>query len=151
MISKKLEKAINDQITAELWSSQLYLQMSLFLKHEGWEGSAHWMGMQAGEEREHALSMADYLIKRGGVPCGWDNLLEVFKAVYKHECHVSELIDELVDLASAEKDKATQDFLWGFVREQVEEEATASGIVDSLKRAGENNYIVVDRELGSRK
>ena len=40
--------------------------MSLFLKREGWEGSAHWMGMQAGEEREHALSMADYLIKRGG-------------------------------------------------------------------------------------
>ena len=160
MISKKLEKAINDQITAELWSSQLYLQMSLFLKREGWEGSARWMGMQADEEREHALSMADYLIKRGGevklakideVPCGWDNLLEVFKAVYKHECHVSELIDEFVDLASAEKDKATQDFLWGFVREQVEEEATASGIVDSLKRAGENNYIVVDRELGSRK
>ena len=46
---------------------------------------------------------------------------------------------------------STSSFLWGFVREQVEEEATASGIVDSLKRAGENNYIVVDRELGSRK
>ena len=159
MISKKLEKAINDQITAELWSSQLYLQMSLFLKHEGWEGSAHWMGMQAGEEREHALSLADWVIKRGGevrltrideVPCGWDNLLEVFKAVYKHECHVSELIDELVDLASAEKDKATQDFLWGFVREQVEEEATAAGIVDSLKRAGENGYFFIDAELAKR-
>ena len=59
MISKKLEKAINDQIAAELWSSQLYLQMSLFLKKEGWNGSAHWMGRQADEEREHALSLAD--------------------------------------------------------------------------------------------
>ena len=28
MISSKLQQAINDQITAELWSSQLYLQMS---------------------------------------------------------------------------------------------------------------------------
>lgn len=159
MISKKLEKAMGDQIAAELWSSQLYLQMSLFLKREGWNGSAHWMGKQAEEERGHALSMADWVIKRGGevkltkideVPCGWDNLLDVFKAVYKHECHVSELVNELVDVASAEKDKATQDFLWGFVREQVEEEATASGIVDSLKRAGENGYFFVDSELGKR-
>ena len=41
----------------------------------------------------------------------------MFEHVYKHECHVSELIDKLVDVASAEKDKASQDFLWGFVRE----------------------------------
>lgn len=159
MISKKLEKAINDQIAAELWSSQLYLQMSLFLKKEGWNGSSHWMGKQADEEKEHALSLADWVIKRGGevrltgideVPCGWDNLLEVFKAVYNHECHVSELIDGLVDVASAEKDKASQDFLWGFVREQVEEEATAAGIVDSLKRAGENGYFFIDAELAKR-
>lgn len=159
MISKKLEKAINDQIAAELWSSQLYLQMSLFLKKEGWNGSAHWMGKQADEEREHALSLADWVIKRGGevrltavdeVPCGWENLLDVYNAVYKHECHVSELIDGLVDVASAEKDKASQDFLWGFVREQVEEEATAAGIVDSLKRAGENGWFFVDAELAKR-
>lgn len=159
MISKKLEKAINDQIAAELWSSQLYLQMSLFLKKEGWNGSAHWMGRQADEEREHALSLADWVIKRGGevkltkideVPCGWDNLLDVYKAVYKHECHVSELIDALFDVASAEKDKASQDFLWGFVREQVEEEATAAGIVESLERAGENGWFFVDAELAKR-
>ena len=113
MISKKLENAINDQIVAELWSSNLYLSMALFLKKEGWNGSANWMFKQADEEREHALTMADYLIKRGGearvgkldeVPFGWKSLLEVFEAVYNHECHVSKLIDELVDLASAEND-----------------------------------------------
>ena len=32
MITEKLQKAINDQITAELWSSNLYLQMSYFLE-----------------------------------------------------------------------------------------------------------------------
>ena len=37
MITAKLQKAINDQITAELWSSNLYLQMSYFLKNQGWE------------------------------------------------------------------------------------------------------------------
>ena len=29
MITAKLQKAVNDQIAAELWSSNLYLQMSL--------------------------------------------------------------------------------------------------------------------------
>ena len=76
--------------------------------------------------------------------------MEVFEHVYKHECHVSELINTLVDVASAEKDKATQDFLWGFVREQVEEEATAQGIVDKLKKAGDAGIFYVDAQLKNR-
>ena len=42
----------------------------------------------------------------------------------KHECYVSELIDKLVDIAEADKDHASRDFLFWFVREQVEEEST---------------------------
>lgn len=159
MISQKLQEAINDQITAELWSSNIYLQMAFHLEHEGWSGFAHWMYKQAEEEKEHAVTLAHYLIKRGGkaevsvipeVPGGWGSVLEVFEHVYNHECHVSNLIDKLVDVASAEKDKATQDFLWGFVREQVEEEATASEIVDKIKKAGEQGLFYVDAQLGQR-
>ena len=61
------------------------------------------------------------------------------------------MINELVDVASAEKDKATQDFLWGFVREQVEEEATAASIVDKLKKAGDAGLLFVDAQLAERK
>ena len=59
-------------------------------------------------------------------------------------------MDALVDMAAAEKDKATQDFLWGFVREQVEEEATAQGIVDKIKRAGDAGIFFIDSQLGQR-
>ena len=159
MITENLQKAINDQITAELWSSNLYLQMSFYMAKEGWDGAAHWLAKQAEEEKEHAVDMAHYLIKRGGeakvsmidvVPQGWGSYAEVFEHVYKHECHVSELIDKLVDVASAEKDKATQDFLWGYVREQVEEEATASSIVDKIGKAGEHGLFYIDAELAKR-
>ncbi len=159
MITEKLQQAINDQITAELWSSNLYLQMAFFLKKEGWDGFAHWMEKQSNEEKEHAMSMANWIIKRGGeakvdkidvVPYGWGSVLEVFEHVYKHECHVSELIDKLVDVASAEKDKATQDFLWGFVREQVEEEETAIGIVEKIRKAGDAGLFYLDAQLGNR-
>jgi ferritin len=60
------------------------------------------------------------------------------------------MIDMLVDVASAEKDHATQDFLWGFVREQVEEEAQASNIVDMLTHAESAGVCVVDERLGQR-
>jgi ferritin len=84
------------------------------------------------------------------VPQGWGTPLEVFEAAYKHECHISKLIGELVSVASSERDNATQDFLWGFVREQVEEEATAQGIVDKLKKAGDAGIFFIDSQLGHR-
>ena len=160
MISEKLQNAINEQITAEMWSANLYLSMSFYFEKEGFSGFANWMKKQSQEELEHAYVMADYIIKRGGVakvdkidvvPSGWGTPLEVFEYVYKHECHVSKMIDELVSVASAERDNATQDFLWGFVREQVEEEATAQGIVDKIKKAGDAGIFFIDSQLGQRK
>ena len=160
MISEKLQNAINEQITAEMWSANLYLSMSFYFEKEGFSGFANWMKKQSQEELEHAYVMADYIIKRGGVakvdkidvvPSGWGTPLEVFEHVYKHECHVSKMIDELVSVASAERDNATQDFLWGFVRDQVEEEATAQGIVDKIKKAGDAGIFFIDSQLGQRK
>lgn len=160
MITERLQKAVNDQITAEFWSSNLYLQMSYFLKNQGWDGFAHWMALQAEEEREHAIRMADYLTSRGGVvklqmidvvPEGWGNVAEIFDHVYSHECKVSKMIDGIVSLAIVEKDYATENFFRTFVDEQVEEEATASGIVDKLRKAGESGLFFLDAELGKRK
>lgn len=159
MISEKLQNAINEQIIAEMWSANLYLSMSFHFAKEGFSGFAHWMKKQSQEELEHAYTMADYIIKRNGtakidkidvVPTGWGTPLEVFEHVYEHERHISKLIDNLVDLAHAEKDKATQDFLWGFVREQVEEEATALEVVDRIKKAGEAGIFFLDSQLSQR-
>ena len=160
MISEKLQNAMNEQITAEMWSSNLYLSMSFYLQKEGFDGFAHWMRKQSQEELQHAYDLADYIAKRGGaakvdkidvVPPGWGSVLEVVEHVYNHECHVSELIDNLVNVASGEKDKASQDFLWGYVREQVEEEATAQGIVDKLKKCSDYAGIVyLNDKLGAR-
>ncbi len=160
MISEKLQNAINEQITAEMWSANLYLSMSFYFEREGFNGFAHWMKKQSQEEMEHAYTMADYIMKRGGVakvdkidvvPQDWSSALEVFEHVYQHECHVSALIDKLVSVAHEEKDNATQDFLWSFVREQVEEEATAQGLVDKVKKAGEAGLFFLDSQLGARK
>lgn len=160
MISEKLQAAINEQIVAEMWSSNLYLSMAFYLKKEGFDGFATWMQKQSQEELQHAYDLADYVMKRGGVakvnkidavPQEWESVLALFEHVYNHECHVSALIDELVNVAAAEKDKASQDFLWGYVREQVEEEATAKGIVDKVRIAGKEGLLFLDDKFGQRK
>ncbi len=160
MISQRLQDAINAQITREIWSANLYLSMAFYLDKEGFNGFSTWMKKQSQEEMEHAYTMADYVIKRGGtakvgqidnVPGDWSTPLNVFESAYEHECNVSRWIDELVDIAIEEKDKASQDFLWTFVREQVEEEATASGIVDRIRKMGDSAIFNLDQQYGGRK
>lgn len=159
MITSKLQQAVNDQITAELWSSNLYLQMSYFLKHQGWDGFAHWMKVHSDEEREHATRMADYLTDRGGqvklqmvnlVPEGWGSVAEIFEHSLSQEKMVSKMIDKIVTLCIEEKDYATENFFRTFVNEQVEEEALFAGIVDKLKAAGESGLPFMDSRLGRR-
>lgn len=158
-LTKKLTDAFNEQIKAEMWSSNLYLSMAVYFMDYGLTGCAHWMKKQAEEEMEHAHKLIDYAVQREGkvkisqidaVPTDWENPEEVFKHVYKHECHVSELIDNLMDLAIKEKDKATQEFLRWFITEQIEEEDTAKGILDKFRVFGVHGLYCVDHDLGKR-
>ena len=159
ILSKELSEALNAQVNAEMWSANLYLSMAVYFKKAGLNGCAHWMEKQFEEENEHAQKMIDYAIERGGnieigqinvVPTGWGNPLEVFEHVYSHECKVSEMIDNMVDIAEKDRDHASRDFLFGFVREQVEEERTAKDIVDQLKAYGDHHYGIMDHKLGKR-
>lgn len=159
-MTEKLQKVLNEQVTAELWSANLYLSMSFYLEREGFTGFAAWMKRQSQEEMQHAYAIAGYIIKRGGialvdkidvVPSGLGTPLAIFEHAYQHECRVSKMIDGLVAVAASEKDNATQDFLWGFVREQVEEEATLQEIVDRMKKAGDTGIFFMDSQLGQRK
>ena len=159
ILSRKLTEAFNAQVNAEMWSSNLYLSMAVYFKKAGLNGFAHWMMKQANEELEHAHKLIDYAIDRGGnitieqinvVPTGWGNVIEIFEHVYKHECHVSEMIDNIMNIAEEEKDHATRDFLFWFVHEQVEEESTAKEIVDQLKNYGECHVGILDHRLGKR-
>ncbi len=159
MISAKMEKAINDQINAELYSAYLYLAMAAYFEEVDLAGCAKWMKAQTQEEMFHAMKMYDFVCERGGrvelfaidaPPKEWDSPLSVFEHAYAHEQKVTGLINDLMELAMAEKDHATQIFLQWFISEQVEEEASANEVVQKLKLAGDHGLFLVDRELGQR-
>jgi ferritin len=161
MLKEKIEKALNKQINAELWSSYLYLSMSSYFESISLTGFASWMIMQSQEEINHAMRLYNHIIERGGrvileaiekVPTDWKSPLHVFEETYKHEQKVTRLIEHLVDVADKEKDRATLNMLQWFVDEQVEEESSADGIVQRLKLIGDNGsgLFLLDNELGQR-
>jgi ferritin len=161
MISKKMEKALNEQVNAELFSAYLYLSMEAYFKSLNLDGFANWMRVQTQEEIMHAMKIYDFIDERGGriilkaidgPDTKWDSPLAVFEAVYKHEQKVTGLINNLVNLAIEEKDHATNTFLQWFVNEQVEEESSADQIVQQLKMMenAPGGMFMLDRELGQR-
>ena len=161
MISKKMTTALNGQIVAELYSSYLYVSMSAWLQSEGYLGAAKWMGLQAREEVYHADKFYKYIIDRGGQvklgaieapPFKWKTPLEVFEEAYAHEQKVTSLINNLMTLAKAENDHASEIFLQWFVTEQVEEEASTQEAAQKYKLAAGQGaaLFMIDQELGAR-
>ncbi len=161
MISNKMQDAINNQVQAELASAYLYLSMAAYCESKNMKGFGHWLRVQYQEETGHAMKMVDYLLERGGQPvlkaidappAEFGSPLNVFEKVLAHEQHVTSLINSLYEVALAEKDYASQIFLQWYINEQVEEEASASEILEKLKMLGDKSSAIVylDKELGKR-
>ena len=160
-INEKIQKAINKQVNAELYSSYLYLSMSAHFAAQNWPGIAAWLKVQAKEENGHAMKLYEYLLERGGVvefaaieapKREWKSALAAFQDVYAHELKITALLNDLLKTAKKEDDTATQIMLQ-YITEQVEEEANASVIVEQLKRIGDstNGLFMFDHQIGKRK
>ncbi len=160
-MKKKVLDALNKQVNAELYSAYLYLSMAAYFESNNLKGFAHWMAVQAKEELSHAMKFYNHIVERGSRAVfsaiekpreEWKSPLEAFSDAYAHEQEVTSLIHGLVDLARAEKDHATDSMLKWFVDEQVEEEASASEIVEQLKMVKEssNGLLMLDHRLGKR-
>jgi ferritin len=161
-ISKKIQDMLNEQINQELNAGYLYLSMAAFLEDESLPGFASWMKLQAEEEKEHAMKLFDFVNERGGrvtlkalsaPKFKWKSFEEVFIDAYAHEQKVTDLIYLLVDAANKERDYATVRMLDWFVNEQVEEEDSASSILDKIRmvKSSATGLLYLDKELGKRK
>ena len=161
MLTQKLENAFLNQINKEIYSEYLYLSMQAYFASQGLKGFENWMNIQVKEERAHAMGMFNYVSQRGGhvildtiekPKSNWECPLDVFKEVLAHEQYVTSLINKLYDTAEEEHDRAAMLFLNWYVREQVEEEASAGDILAHLELIGDNKSALIDldKELMAR-
>ena len=161
MIGKAMQDAMNEQINKELYSSYLYLSMAAYFEDKNLMGFAHWMRLQADEEREHGMKFYDFILDRGGrvylkgidgPGTDWKSNLEVAEEVAAHEAKVTKSINDLYELALKENDYASQVMLQWFISEQVEEEKNAGELVAKLKMIEDKGtaVLMLDHRLSKR-
>lgn len=162
MLSDTIQSALNVQINEEMHSAYIYLAMAAESDRMGLPGFNNWFKQQYAEELAHAERFFNYILERGGEvnlttiegpKIANETAVSLFEKSLSHEQHITQCIFKLKDLARAESDHATDNFLEWFVAEQVEEEAAAQGVLDQLKLVDGNSsgLFLIDRELSSRK
>lgn len=160
-INEKFQKQLNEQVSAEHQAALVYTQLAYELDRLSFDGMSAWMQAQADEERVHAQKFAQHLLDRDArvdietieMPSlKISTPLDAFEASLEHERKVSALIRDLVKTADEVGDVDSRNLLNFFLEEQIEEEATVSGIIDRIKLVGNDGsgLLRIDAELGAR-
>lgn len=160
MVSKTMEKALNEQMALEGYASFLYLSMASWCEREALEGCAKFMHRQSQEENEHMMRIFHYINEVDGhalvpavaqPPHEFNTIQELFQQVYEHEQKVTQAIHNLVALSYDEKDHTTLQFLQWYVEEQREEETLMRTILDKIKLIGDGpqSLFYIDKEVDS--
>lgn len=160
-LKKPLQKALNEQLNFELYSSYLYLSMAGWCLSKDLVGMGNWFRVQTQEELVHVGKFFDYINDRDGrvqlgaldaPPGDWPSPLAAFEQAYEHEQKVTTRIHKLLQQAEKEGDQSTATFLQWFVTEQIEEEASVRQICGQLRLVGESGggLYMLDKELAAR-
>lgn len=158
MLSKAMVKKLNEHVTLEFYSSNLYLQMSAWADLKGLEGCAAFLRSHAQEEMGHMHKLFDYVNETGAMavigeieapPREYNSVGQLFQKVYEHECSITGKINDLVAAALKEQDFSTFNFLQWYVAEQHEEEYLFQQILDKIKIIGEegSGVFFIDRAV----
>lgn len=159
MLSKKMLGLLNDQLTREHFSSNLYLQMSGWAATQGLDGCASFLRAHADEERMHMMKIFDFVLECGEQPivaameqpnADYDSVLDVFTRILEHEKHITAKIHELAKTAMADKDFLAFNFLQWYVAEQHEEETLFSAVLDKVNMVGAEGrgLYMLDKDIG---
>lgn len=161
MLSDNIQKHLNDQVAAEMYSAYLYLGLACEFYKLGLTGFAHWLKCQFHEEQGHALRVMHYIHERDGTveladiataKIDWECPCEAMRAAHEHEKLITGRVNSIMQAARQEADYATENMMQYFVAEQVEEESTIAEIVKKLEMIGEdqNGLIWMDQRLSER-
>jgi ferritin len=135
--------ALNEQIGVELAASHQYVAVAVHYDAASLPRLAQFFYDQALEERDHALMMVRYLLDTG-TPVSLSQIsaprvdfadhVAPIELALEQEREVTRRIGEISFQAREERDYRGEQFLQWFLREQVEEEATMSELLDVAKR-----------------
>jgi ferritin len=147
------EKLLQEQIRNEFTASQQYTAVAVWYDDQDLPQLAVHFYKQALEERNHAMMMVQYLLDKdirphipgvGEVESDFKTALEPLELALQQEITVTKQIETLARAARDEHDYIGEQFMQWFLKEQVEEVAAMTTLVNVAKRAGDNLFHLED-------
>jgi ferritin len=153
MASDAFIKKMNEQVGHEFAAEQQYIAIAVHYDALTLPRLASLFYKQAIEERNHAMMMVQYLLDRdapvkipGHEPPRTDfgDVTEPVALSLDQEKRVGDQIEALSQLARDEKDYASEQFMFWFLKEQVEEVAKMSSLLQVAMREKQNPSRIED-------
>lgn len=130
-----------------LYASLQYFSIAAHFAAEALPQLSTHFSKQAEEEKEHALRFIKYVVDVGGrmvIPAiaapeaTFQTAEAAIQLSYDQEVKVTHQINALVELARAENDYITINFLQWFLAEQLEEVSSMDNLLKVVQRAGDD-------------
>jgi bacterioferritin B len=153
MPPERFVEALNEQIGNEFAAHQQYVAIAVHYDALTLPRLAALFFAQALEERDHAMMMVQYLldadaeVKVPGVAApvtSFPDIVEPVRHALEQERAVTEQIQRLAVMAREDVDLTSEQFLSWFLKEQVEEVATMSSLLQVVERSKESPMTVED-------
>jgi ferritin len=151
--SDRFVAALNQQIANEFAAAQQYVAIAVNYDARTLPRLAGFFYQQALEERNHAMMMVRYLldvdcrVEVPGIDAPQLDFMDVVAPVslaLDQEKRVGEEVFALMKIAREDADYASESFVQWFVREQVEEVASMSSLLDVVERAKDQPDLAED-------
>jgi bacterioferritin B len=145
----QFHKLLEEQIRNEFTAAQQYIAIAAYFDNDDLPQLAKFFYRQAGEEREHAMKMVQYFIDRDfGVEIPgvdevrnqFDHPRDAIARALDLERTVTKQVSTLAAAARDDGDYLGEQFMWWFLKEQIEEEAVLTTLQRVAERAGDNLF-----------
>ena len=143
MAAARFVERLNEQIAYEFAASQQYIANAIYYESQTLPRLAAFFYSQAVEERNHAMMMVRYLLDADanvtipGVSAPETEFADIISPLalaLEQERRVSDQVAALMGVAREEGDFLSEQFVQWFLKEQVEEVATMSELLDVAER-----------------
>jgi ferritin len=150
MVSR-FHQALQDQVRNEFTAAQQYVALAVWFDGEDLPQLAKHFYRQSLEERNHAMMIVQYLLDNdiqpaipgvGEVRNDFKETAELIELALTQERRVTDEVIALAKAARAEDDYKGEQFMQWFLKEQVEEVAQMSTLLNVVKRADGNLFDV---------
>ncbi len=147
MADKSFAELLNEQVGHEFSAHQQYVAIAVHYDGETLPRLAGFYYRQALEERNHAMMIVQYQLDADHpveIPAveapqtSFNDIVEPVQLALEQEKRVTEQISALAARARDEGDYQGEQFMQWFIKEQVEEVATASDLLKLTQRAKDN-------------